>query len=100
MSNRKTIYHWNVGGSPHWYDMLATMGQYVRTKFHLPSLNMALFYNPGTIVAIARKVLPHGVDSVEMGDRVCFTWSFREDVQKYLEILKETLSTMEAIMSS
>jgi len=94
------IYHWDVGGSSHWYDILTTMGQYVGTKFHLPLLNVAFSYTPGTVVAIAGKLLPHSVDSVEVGDRVCFAWFFREDVQKYLEMPEGTLSTMEAIMSS
>jgi len=78
MGNQKTIYHWDVGGSLHWYDILATMGQYVGMKFHLPSLNVAFSYTLGTVVAITGKLLPHSIDSVEVGDRVCFTWFFEK----------------------
>jgi len=100
MGNWKTIYHWDVGGSLHWYDVLATMGQYSGMKFHLPSLNVAFSYTPETVIAIARKLLLHSIDSVEVGDRICFTWFFQEDVRKYLEMLEGTLSTMKAIMLS
>lgn len=100
MANRETIYHRDIGGSPYWYDVLATMGRYTDTKFHLPSLNVALSYTPGTMIAIAGRVLPHSVDAVEVGDRVCFAWFSRDDVRTYLGIPEGTLSTTDGILSS
>jgi len=50
----------DVGGSPHWYDVLITIGQYAGTKFHLPSLNVAFSYTTGTIIAITGKPIFYG----------------------------------------
>ena len=74
IANWEMIGHRDISGSPHWYDILITMGQYTGMKFHLPSLNVALLYKPRNIITIAEKVLPHSVDPVESGDRVCFAW--------------------------
>jgi hypothetical protein len=100
IANRETLSHRDVGGSPHWYDILATMGNYDHTTFHLPSLHAAFPYRPGTVVAIAGKVIPHSVDAIGDGDRVCFAWFMREDVRKYLDIPEGTLCHGDPILST
>lgn len=100
ISNRETTSHRDIGGSPHWYDILATMGRYSDTTFRLPSLNAAFPYRPGTIIAIAGKVIPHSVDPIDKGDRVCFAWFMRDDVRKYLQIPEGRLSSNNRVMSN
>jgi hypothetical protein len=98
IANRETIYHRDIGGSPHWNDILITMGKYTGAKFHLPSLNVTFSYEPGTVIAIAGKVLPHSVDAAKDGDRVCFAWFLREDVRSYLDMREGTFCTLDRIM--
>ena len=93
----ETIYHRDVGGSPYWYDILSTMGNYPTTSFRLPSLNASFSYRLGTVVAIAGKLIPHSVDAVKDGDRVCFAWFMREDVREYLRIPNGKLSSRDLL---
>jgi hypothetical protein len=94
------IYHRDIGGSPHWYDILATMGHHSQTQFHLPSLDTTFSYKLGTVVAIAEKIIPHSVDEIEDGNWVCFVWFMQEDIRKYLHIPEGQLSTQVGIMSA
>ena len=57
IANRETRSHRDVGGSPHWYDILATMGDYPETQFHLPSLGATFSYRHGTL-ALALMLCP------------------------------------------
>jgi hypothetical protein len=100
IANRETTYHRDIGGSPYWYDILATMGDYTTTLFRLPSLNAAFSYRPGTVIGIAGKIIPHKVDAVTDGDRVCFAWFMREDVRKYLDIEEGHLSRADSVLST
>ena len=100
ISNRETTYHRDIGGSPAWYDMLATMADYPHARFHLPSLNATFSYRAGTMIAIAGKLIPHSVDATEEGDRVCFAWFMRDDPRKYLNLPEGNLSRIQDIMSA
>jgi hypothetical protein len=76
------------------------MGRYSDTTFRLPSLNAAFPYRPGTIVAIAGKIIPHSVDAIDTGDRVCFACFMRDDVRRYLQIPEGRLSNTNRVMSN
>ena len=94
------IYHWDISGSPYWYDILSTMGTYPTTTFWLPSLNALFSYHPGTVVAIAGKLIPHSVDAMKDGDRVCFAWFMQDDVHEYLHIPDGKLSNRDCLHSA
>jgi len=64
-----------------WFDVLATFGEYTDGRMELPSLGVRLEYNPGTMVALAGRVVPHGV-AESKGKRVCLAYFMRDRVQE------------------
>ncbi|KAI6146404.1 hypothetical protein BKA82DRAFT_4015918 [Pisolithus tinctorius] len=60
----------DINGRDPWYDLLVTMGDYLPLDFVIPTLNLRLHYNPGTIIAFSGSALEHGVGAVD-GDRAC-----------------------------
>lgn len=93
ISNRKTPVHRDNYSRPPWFDLLATVGTYLRGKLCLPGLGITLEYNPGAIVAICGQLIKHAVPEVE-GDRVCVAHFMREKVQTRLEVPPATWAKM------
>lgn len=85
ISNRETPVHRDVNGRHPWYDILATFGQYSKGHLELPGLGYRLQYNPGTVVALAGKVVRHGVPRVQ-GNRVCMAYYMRNKVHEWLGV--------------
>lgn len=85
ISNRETILHRDVNSRNPWYDILATFGNYSQGRLELPGQGYRLEYNPGTLVALAGKVVRHGVPRVN-GDRVCIAYYMRNKVHESLGI--------------
>ncbi|KAI6003268.1 hypothetical protein F5J12DRAFT_783694 [Pisolithus orientalis] len=73
MVNQATCYCRDINGWDPWYDMLVTVGNYLPLDFVIPTLNLQLCYNPGTIIAFSGSALEHGVGVVD-GDRACLAY--------------------------
>ncbi|EIW75351.1 hypothetical protein CONPUDRAFT_66011, partial [Coniophora puteana RWD-64-598 SS2] len=91
MSNRQSILHRDTSGRPSWYDVLASIGNYKGGTVSLPGLGVNLEYAPGTIVALYGKLLRHGVP-VCSGNRVCYAFYMRDDVQAWAGVETPTWS--------
>jgi Oxygenase domain of the 2OGFeDO superfamily len=69
--NRKTYVHRDLGAAPMDYDFLLSGGTHERCMLDVRDLGLRLSYLPGTGVAIAGKVLRHGVEVWDGGERIC-----------------------------
>lgn len=84
--NRITATHRDAGARMEWYEMLLAAGTYTTATFKVPDLGAELQYNPGTVVAICGRLLRHGVDSWEGGERICQAHYMRNNVFNRQEI--------------
>ncbi|KAI6146253.1 hypothetical protein BKA82DRAFT_3948403, partial [Pisolithus tinctorius] len=64
-----------------WYDLLVTVGDYPPLDFVIPTLNLWLHYNPGTIIAFSGSALEHGVGAVD-SDRACLAYYMHANVHQ------------------
>lgn len=85
MVNRATPYHTDMNGRQSWLDMLLTVGDYKPLDFVIPSLELRLRYNPGTVVALSGSALEHGVGNAD-GNRACLAYYMRENVHRSVGI--------------
>jgi Oxygenase domain of the 2OGFeDO superfamily len=69
--NRSTLLHRDFGGASSDYDLLISGGTHKHCTLDIHDLQLRLSYGPATAVAIAGKVLRHGVKSWEGGERIC-----------------------------
>ncbi len=53
------------------YDLLFSSGTHEQCMLDVRDLGLRLSYLPGTAVAIAGKVLRHGVEAWDGGERIC-----------------------------
>jgi hypothetical protein len=81
ITNRETPIHRDLQARHQWYDVLVTLGEYTDGRMELPSLGIRLEYNPGTVVALAGKMIPHGVCQCD-GERVCLAYFMRDNVHE------------------
>lgn len=82
ISNRDTPYHRDNGSAHAWFDILVPVGNYENGRLELPGLGMRFKYDPGTVVALAGRVLQHGANCP--GDRACIAYHMRENVVQKL----------------
>ncbi|KAL4063333.1 hypothetical protein J3A83DRAFT_4106819 [Scleroderma citrinum] len=73
IANQYPLLHHDLHSCSSWYDILASVGDYKDHVIHIPSLDIDLMYNLGTVVAFSGHLLLHGVNSVE-GNRYCLTY--------------------------
>jgi hypothetical protein len=83
--NRQTPVHRDIQGQHPWMDMLLTYGPNQGARMELCSLGVRLSYEPGTMVAICGKVVPHGVSDC-VGERACIAYYMRDMVHARLQI--------------
>ena len=69
--NRSTFTHRDTGAAPADYDLLVSSGTHKQCTLDVHDLGLKLSYPPGTGVAVAGKVLRHGVKGWEGGERIC-----------------------------
>jgi hypothetical protein len=81
ISNRESPKHRDVQARHSWYDILATFGMYSDGRMELPSLGVRLEYNPGALVALAGRTVPHGVAPCA-GSRFCLAYFMRDNVHE------------------
>ena len=73
------------GGKP-WIDILVALSSYEEGALDLLGLGIKLHYTPGTVVAIAGRVIAHSAYC--NGDRACIAYYMREKVQAQLSLCK------------
>ena len=78
--NRKTYLHCDVSAALMDYDLLFSSGTHKRCMLDVKDLGLKLSYLPGTGVAIAGKVLRHGVGSWDGGERICQAWFMKDAI--------------------
>jgi len=69
--NRKTIPHRDTGAAPMHYDLLVSGGMHESCVLGVRELGLKLSYLPNTAVAIVGRVLRHGVETWDGGERIC-----------------------------
>jgi hypothetical protein len=81
--NRTTPPHRDKGGFNGGFDFLSVGGT-AKALMRVRDINVSCEYNPGTVVAIAGRVLSHEVCQVEDGDRIAVArWVRRAVLLKY-----------------
>ena len=80
ITNRSTPSHLDDKGYNEGFDLLLTGGTYSNAVLKLEDLGAELAYAPGTLIAICGRVLKHGVESWDCGDRICYAHFVRDDV--------------------
>ena len=84
MSNRDSPLHRDNGGGYTAMDTLLTVGEYRNGWLNFPGLGYRLFYNSGTVVTLAGRVVRHGASA--SGQRLCCAWYLRSTVLQALNI--------------
>jgi len=79
--NRETPIHRDLGGMRWAYDVLLTVGDYDNGAFEVPALNLRFGYEPGTMVCILGRIIPHSARRVE-GERACIAFFTRSQFWK------------------
>lgn len=79
ITNRPTALHRDSNGFKAGFDYLAVSGS-AKSILILRDLNVECAYDPGTVVAIAGRVLRHAVEKKGPGDRICVARWVRERV--------------------
>lgn len=82
--NRMTYTHRDTGAAPTDYDLLFSGGTHKQCLLDVEDLGLRLPYPPGTAVAIAGKVLRHGVKTWDGGERICQAWFMKDAVHDRL----------------
>jgi hypothetical protein len=84
--NRQTPQYRDAGGRQSSYDLLVTAGTYKSAYFDIMDLGIHLEYNPGTVVAIAGKMLRHGIIDWTGGERICYMHYMRNNVHNHFNV--------------
>ena len=82
--NRKTYIHHDVRAALMDYDLLFSSGTHKQCMLDVRDLGLRLLYPPGTGVAITGKVLRHGVETWDGGERICQAWFMKDAVHDHL----------------
>lgn len=99
ISNRVTPIHRDSKSAPPVYDFLVSAGTHTNAWLDLPDVKARLLYNPCTVVAVCGKVLRHGVESWEGGERLCFAHFIRDAVHDRLQLPRPEWVTIRAYMA-
>lgn len=84
ITNRNTPAHRDTKGRNEWLDFVVALGEDDSIGIMtFPGLGISVGYNPGTIMAIAGKVIRHAAD-FEGGERACIAYYMRNKVQERL----------------
>ncbi|KAF8550175.1 hypothetical protein OG21DRAFT_1397884, partial [Imleria badia] len=57
--------HMDANGRPQWLDLLVSVGDHKELNMVLPSIEIWLWYNPGSVVAMSGQLLQHRVGVVD-----------------------------------
>ncbi|KAI6039404.1 hypothetical protein EDC04DRAFT_2568459, partial [Pisolithus marmoratus] len=79
MVNHATPYHMDVNGWSPWLDMLLMVGEYELLNFMIPTLDLWLCYDPGTVIAMSGSTFEHGVGHAD-SDCACLAYYMCENV--------------------
>jgi hypothetical protein len=82
--NRETPFHRDMGGAPSDYDFLLSGGTHTECFLGIRELGLKLQYLPGTGIAIAGRVLRHGVGDWSGGERICQAMFIKDSVHDRL----------------
>lgn len=84
ITNRNTPAHRDTKGRNEWLDFVTALGEDNSVGIMtFPGLGLSVDYNPGTIVAIAGKIIRHAAN-FEGGERACIAYYMRNKVQERL----------------
>jgi hypothetical protein len=84
ISNRKTPNHRDSQSAAPVYDFLVSAGTHEHAWLDLPDCKARLLYNPCTVVALCGRVLRHGVEDWDGGERICIAHFIRDSVHNRL----------------
>lgn len=99
ISNRVTPLHRDSKSAPPVYDFLVSAGTHTNAWLDVADVKTRLLYNPCTVVAVCGKVLRHGVESWEGGERLCFAHFIRDAVHDRLQLPRPDWVTMGAYVA-
>ena len=82
--------HHDTKGRNEWLDFVIALGEDDSIRvMTFPGFGISVGYNPGTIIAIAGKVIQHATD-FEGRERACIAYYLQNKVQERLDILAGT----------
>jgi hypothetical protein len=84
--NRITCAHCDSGSAPAFYDLLTSSDTHQTCTFQIANMGFGMSYAPGTVIAIAGKVLLHEVEKWEGGERICIAHYMRDMVLDWFEL--------------
>jgi len=86
ITNQSTPAHRDTKGRNEWLDLVVALGEDDSVGIMtFPGLGLSVGYDPGTIIAIAGKVIRHAAE-FEGGERACIAYYMRNKVQERLGI--------------
>jgi hypothetical protein len=86
ITNRNTPAHRDTKGRNEWFDIIVALGEDDSVGvMTFPGLGLSVGYNPGTVIAIAGKVIRHAAN-FEGGERACIAYYMRNKVHERLGI--------------
>ena len=85
--NRKTPLHRDKKGKPEWFDTLLHYSETsVPHRLVIDDIGLDLEYSSGAMVGFCGSVLKHGVESGEIGNRICYAHFMKEAVRNRLDV--------------
>jgi len=84
ISNRNSPLHRDNGGGYASMDLLISVGEYKDGWFQVPGLGYNVFYNSGTAIAIAGRVVVHGARAE--GERLVWAQYLKENILGELDV--------------
>ena len=97
LCNSKMPMHHNRHGQDNWYDLLGASGTYTKHYLDLPGIGAQVAYSPGTVVAIAGRIVAHGTEFVEDGDQAVFACFTRRNVREWMRLPEGDYATIESV---
>jgi hypothetical protein len=88
ISNRITPPHRDCKSGRTWMDILVALGNYEEGYAQFPSLGIQVDYQPGTVLGVTSRVVPHAAEC--FGDRACIAFYMRENVWNKLAMGETT----------
>ena len=94
INNRTSPPHTDRGTSYGALDVLTAIGDFKGGHIHTPNLPVDFAQEPGCVLALATRVIPHGVQPYE-GNRISIAWFMKDDVMSWAQLPQTTWMSKE-----
>lgn len=94
INNRTCPVHTDCGAPYGALDILTAIGDFKGGSIHTPNLPIDFEQPPGSVLALASRVVQHGVQAYE-GNRIAFAWFMKDDVLSWANIAQIEWATVQ-----